>query len=79
YTFKKMIGDSMVICLCTTLVFLGLLILNNDALLFFEQYWNQRLKAVIVGGREDMRLLGWDKLYSVSKKTTQFKKNWVQF
>ncbi|MFZ1750438.1 MAG: glycosyltransferase family 39 protein, partial [Saprospiraceae bacterium] len=41
YTFKKMIGDSMVICLCTTLVFLGLLILNNDALLFFEQYWNQ--------------------------------------
>ena len=44
-------------------LFALLLIVETDALFFFSQYWEQRLKAVIVGSRDDMMLSGWDRLY----------------
>ena len=52
------------LCGFMTLVLFGLvLLLNSEALNFFTQYWEQRLKAVIVGNRDDMKLIGLDRMY----------------
>lgn len=64
-TLFKPIYSTILISTVTALMFLMLWYSIEDARHFFTQYWEQRLKAVIVGSRDDMKLTGWNKLYIV--------------
>lgn len=65
--FKTMIFETFLIVAGTTLLFGSLLFWHHDAYVFFEQYWQQRLKAVLTGSRGDMKLEGWAKIYIIQQ------------
>ncbi len=43
----------------SSLLFIGLLYVSPAAKTYFGIYWEQRLLAVIIGSRDDMKLSGW--------------------
>jgi hypothetical protein len=53
------------------LCFVCMLYFVPDALEYFQAYWNQRLKAVITGSRNDMKLMGWDRFYILGQLAIQ--------
>ena len=63
--FVRMFGLTALSSISAVMLMIGLLSLYPDALTFFEQYWHQRLKAVISGSRSDMILSGWSRFYIV--------------
>ena len=58
-SIKKAVIYTVVLTAISSLLFVGLLYLNPVAKTYFGIYWEQRLLAVIVGSRDDMRLSGW--------------------
>jgi 4-amino-4-deoxy-L-arabinose transferase-like glycosyltransferase len=62
-SFSRTFYISLLIAFLTSLLFILLLITIPEAKYFFSEYWDQRLKAVIVGSRNDMALSGWNRLY----------------
>jgi 4-amino-4-deoxy-L-arabinose transferase-like glycosyltransferase len=60
--YKKAFNYTIILTLFTAILFISLLYLNADAKLYFSNYWQQRLLAVIVGSRDDMKLSGWQHL-----------------
>jgi 4-amino-4-deoxy-L-arabinose transferase-like glycosyltransferase len=61
-TFKKAIIYTIILTAISSLLFVGLLYFNPAAKTYFGIYWEQRLLAVIVGSRDDMKLSGWQHL-----------------
>jgi 4-amino-4-deoxy-L-arabinose transferase-like glycosyltransferase len=61
-TFKKAFNYTLILTSLSSLFFIGLLYLNEQANFYFMNYWEQRLLAVIVGSRDDMKLSGWQHL-----------------
>lgn len=59
---KKAINDTLILTVLSSLFFIGLLYFNSSANIYFTNYWEQRLLAVIVGSRDDMKLSGWQHL-----------------
>ncbi len=60
-SLKKGFLLSAYITIMTLVFFASLLWQNQAAYSFFENYWQQRLQAVIVGSRTDMALIGWER------------------
>lgn len=61
--FRQMLKITFSSGFISVFLLLFLLMIEKDALFFFQQYWEQRLKAVIIGNRDDMKLAGWGRLY----------------
>lgn len=61
-TLKKAFNYTFILTLISGLFFIILLYFNADAKHYFTNYWEQRLLAVIVGSRNDMKLDGWEKI-----------------
>ncbi len=61
-SYKKAIIYTVVLTAVSSLLFIGLLYFNPAAKTYFGIYWEQRLLAVIVGSRDDMKLSGWQHL-----------------
>ncbi len=57
--FKKAFINTFILSFLSLFLFFILLYFNADALNYFTNYWQQRLLAVIVGSRDDMKLIGW--------------------
>ena len=58
-SLKKAITDTLILTAISSAFFIGLLYFNPAAKTYFSIYWEQRLLAVIVGSRDDMKLSGW--------------------
>jgi hypothetical protein len=61
-TLKKAFNYTLILTILSSLFFIGLLYFNSAATIYFKNYWEQRLLAVIVGSRDDMKLSGWQHL-----------------
>lgn len=61
-TYKKAIFQTFLLTSITVFFFAALFYWNPAAKYYFQQYWEQRLYAVIVGSRTDMKLVGWERL-----------------
>jgi hypothetical protein len=61
-SYSKAFKYTLILTCLSGLFFIALLYVNSDAKQYFTNYWEQRLLAVIVGSREDMRLNGWERL-----------------
>jgi 4-amino-4-deoxy-L-arabinose transferase-like glycosyltransferase len=61
-TIKNAINFTLILTILSGLFFIGLLYFNSEAQFYFKTYWEQRLLAVIVGSRGDMKLSGWQHL-----------------
>ncbi len=61
-SFKKAIIYTLVLTAVSSLLFIGFLYVSPAAKTYFGIYWEQRLRAVIVGSRDDMKLSGWQHL-----------------
>ena len=57
---KKALIDTILLTAISSAFFIGLLYFNPAAKTYFGIYWEQRLLAVIVGSRDDMKLSGWE-------------------
>lgn len=59
-SIKKAFYDTLLLSFFSALFFLALIYFSTDAKSYFTIYWQQRLLAVIVGSRDDMKLSGWE-------------------
>ncbi|MBK7635727.1 MAG: glycosyltransferase family 39 protein [Saprospiraceae bacterium] len=66
-TFRRAFLTSLLSFLVAFGILTLLLAFQAEAHYFFNQYWEQRLKAVITGSRDDMILKGWDRLFIVKQ------------
>ena len=66
-TFRKSLLTSLISFLFAFGFLTLLLVFQDDAHYFFNQYWEQRLKAVITGSRDDMILTGWERLFIIKQ------------
>lgn len=61
-TFKKAFNYTLILTALSVFLFVIFIYFNKNAQLYFSNYWEQRLLAVIVGSRDDMKLNGWERL-----------------
>jgi 4-amino-4-deoxy-L-arabinose transferase-like glycosyltransferase len=61
-TIKKAFNYTFILTFLNVFLFISLLYFNAEAKQYFSNYWEQRLLAVIVGSRDDMKLSGWQHL-----------------
>jgi 4-amino-4-deoxy-L-arabinose transferase-like glycosyltransferase len=59
---KKAFNYTFILTFLSAFLFIVLLYFNANAKQYFSIYWEQRLLAVIVGSRDDMKLSGWQHL-----------------
>jgi 4-amino-4-deoxy-L-arabinose transferase-like glycosyltransferase len=61
-TIKHAFIYTFILSILSAILFIILLYFNANANNYFSNYWEQRLLAVIVGSRDDMKLSGWQHL-----------------
>ena len=60
--YKKAFNYTVILTLMSVFLFVLLIYFNANANNYFTNYWEQRLLAVIVGSRDDMKLNGFERL-----------------
>lgn len=66
-TFEAAILATLLLISVTILAFVLMYFTIPEAAEYFKIYWEQRLKAVIVGSREDIKLEGFQRFYIMGK------------
>ena len=70
-SYKKAFYDTIFLTSLSVLFFILFIYFNTNAKIYFINYWEQRLLAVIVGSRDDMKLNGWERLEIVFTLLTE--------